>query len=84
LDFRPASCLWKNASAKKAQVRKDRTDCNRRPRHAKRTKDIIGIGTWNVQTLLKPGKMQEIADQIKNSQIKILALQEISGKDTGK
>jgi hypothetical protein len=28
--------------------------------------DIIGIGTWNVQTLLKSGTMQEIADQIKN------------------
>jgi hypothetical protein len=38
---------------KKAQVRKDMTDYNRRPRYVKRTKDdIIGVGTWNVQTLL--------------------------------
>ena len=28
-----------NASAKKAQVGKDRTDCNRRPKQAKRIKD---------------------------------------------
>jgi hypothetical protein len=55
-----------NASTKKAQVGIDRADCDRRPRHAKRTKDdIIGIGTWNIQTL-KPGRMLEIADQIKN------------------
>jgi exonuclease III len=59
-------------------------DCNRRPKHAKKTKgDINGIATWNVQTLLKPGRMQEIADQIKSSQIKVLALQEIRRKGYG-
>ena len=35
------------------------------------------IGTWNVNTMLKAGKMQEIADQIVGSQIQIVALQEI-------
>ena len=49
-----------------------------RPRHVKRMKsESIEIGTWNVNTTLKAGKMQEIADQITGSQIQIVALQEI-------
>ena len=40
-------------------------------------KELIDIGTWNVNTMLKAGKMQEIADQIMGSQIQIVALQEI-------
>ena len=49
-----------------------------RPRHVKRMKrESIEIGTWNVNTMLKAGKMQETADQITGSQIQIVALQEI-------
>ena len=40
-------------------------------------RESIEIGTWNVNTMLKAGKMQEIADQITGSQIQIVALQEI-------
>ena len=40
-------------------------------------RESIEIGTWNVNTTLKAGKMQEIADQITGSQIQIVALQEI-------
>ena len=47
-----------------------------RPRHIKRMKkELIDIGTWNVNTMLKAGKMQEIADQVVGSQIQIVALQ---------
>jgi hypothetical protein len=41
-----------------------------RPRHLKRIKkELFDIGTWNVNTVLKTGKMQEVADQIVGSQI---------------
>ena len=40
-------------------------------------RESIEIGIWNVNTMLKAGKMQEIADQITGSQIQIVALQEI-------
>ena len=41
------------------------------------------VGTWNVKTMLQAGKIQEIAEELKKSQIKIVALQEIrwKGKD---
>jgi len=46
-----------------------------RPRHVKRMKkELLDIGTWNVNTLLKARKMQEIVDQIVGSQIQIVAL----------
>jgi len=32
-------------------------------------KELLDIGTWNVNTMLKAGKMQEIAGQIVGSQI---------------
>ena len=55
-----------------------------RPRHFKRMKkEQIDIGTWNVNTILKAGKMQEIADQIVDSQIQIGALQEIRWRRYG-
>jgi hypothetical protein len=38
--------------------------------------DKLYLGTWNVMTLLKPGKMQELAEEIEKTQIEILALQE--------
>ena len=37
----------------------------------------IIIGTWNVSTLLQPGKMQELEEQISETQLEILAIQEI-------
>jgi hypothetical protein len=46
-----------------------------RPRHVTRIKkEFLDIGTWNVNTMLKAGKMQEVADQIVGSQIQIVAL----------
>jgi hypothetical protein len=38
---------------------------------------MVRIGTRNVMTMLKPGKIHEIADQVLKTQLKIIALQEI-------
>jgi len=46
-------------------------------------RDQLVIGTWNIRTMLKPGKMQEIAEQIQNTALQILALQEIRWKGYG-
>jgi len=46
-------------------------------------KEQIDIGTWNVNTMLKAGKIQEIADQIVGSQIQIVALQEVRWRGYG-
>ena len=55
-----------------------------RPRHVKRMKkESLYIGTWNVNTMLKAGKMQEIAYQIVGSQMQIVALQEIRWRGYG-
>jgi hypothetical protein len=37
---------------------------------------MIHIGTWNVMTTLKPGKIQKIADQMLKTHLQITALQE--------
>jgi hypothetical protein len=39
---------------------------------------MVHIGTWNVMTMLKPGKMHEIADQVLKTPLQINALQELS------
>ena len=46
-------------------------------------KELLDIGTWNVNTMLKARMMQEIADQIMGSQIQIVALQEIRWRGYG-
>jgi hypothetical protein len=64
--------------AKNAELRNDGLINERRPRHVKRDKrDNIILGTWNILTLLKPGKMHEIAEQMLNTQLQIVAIQEI-------
>jgi len=46
-------------------------------------RELLDIGTWDVNTMLKARKMQEITDQIFGSQIQIAALQEIRWKGYG-
>ncbi|PNF35986.1 hypothetical protein B7P43_G02286 [Cryptotermes secundus] len=48
-----------------------------------RVKDLI-VATWNVRTLLAPGKLQEIADELSKYRIDFSALQEIRWQDVGK
>jgi hypothetical protein len=53
-----------------------------RQRHVKRMKEEqLDIETWNVNTMLKAGKMQEITDQIVGSQIQIIAHKKSDGRD---
>jgi hypothetical protein len=44
---------------------------------------LVDIGTWNVSTMLKAGKMQKIAVQIVGSQIQIFALEQIRSRVYG-
>ena len=37
----------------------------------------LTFGTWNVQTMLQPGKMMEIVDEVLKLGIDLVALQEI-------
>jgi len=75
----PATWPQKNHIAKKSQWKENSgliEGC--RPRHVLRNKtDNLYIGTWNVMTLLKPGKLQELVEEIAKTQTEILALQKV-------
>ena len=43
----------------------------------------IYIGTWNIMTMLKTGRMHEIADEMLKTQLQIIALQELRWKGVG-
>jgi exonuclease III len=45
--------------------------------------ELMVIGTWNVNTMLKAGKMQETEDKIVGSQLQIVSLQEIRWRGYG-
>jgi hypothetical protein len=52
-----------------------------RPKQVKRNMNLwLYIGTWNVMTMLKPSKMDKIAEQMLSTQLQIIALQEIRWK----
>jgi hypothetical protein len=46
-------------------------------------KDMIYTGTWNIMTMLKAGKVTEMADEMLKTQLQIIALQELSLKGVG-
>jgi hypothetical protein len=43
----------------------------------------IYIGTWNVLNLLKPGEIQELAEQAANTQLEMAAIQETRWSGNG-
>ena len=45
-------------------------------RRRKKTTDLT-FGTWNVQTMLQPGKMMDIVNEVLKLGIDLVALQEI-------
>jgi hypothetical protein len=47
------------------------------------TKDMIYIGAWNVMTILKTGRMNEIADKTLKTQLQVIALHELRWKEVG-
>ena len=75
----PATRPRKNCIAKKSQ----RNECSGlingyRPQNVLRNKtDNLYIETWNVMTLLKHGKLQELAEEVSKTQIEILAVREV-------
>jgi hypothetical protein len=65
MGIRPATLSRKINAAKNAQLWKARQMINRRPKGVLRNKKdniYTYIGTWNVRTMLQPGKMQEVAE----------------------
>ena len=51
-------------------------------RRRQRTTDLT-FGTWNVQTMLQPGKMIEITDEVLKQGIDLVAPQEIRWQGHG-
>jgi hypothetical protein len=84
LCMRPAPSPCKTLTARNAQQKNAGLINGGRQRQVKRNKrETIQIGSWNVLTMLKPGRLQEIAEQILNIILQIVALQEIRWKGFG-
>lgn len=48
-----------------------------------RQKNLRRIGTWNVQTLLKPGKLENLKIEMKKQKLDILGISEMRWSGTG-
>jgi len=79
----PSPCKNFNTT-KNAQLLKYGWIVSRRPTRLLRNKrGNIYIGTWNVLTMLKRGRMQEVTEQIMQTDLQVVALQEIRWKGKG-
>jgi len=75
LRARPATSPRKKPNtAKNAQLLKAGQMDNRQPKQVIRNKkENIYLGTWNVLTMLQPGKMEEVAEHILQTEMQIVA-----------
>ena len=64
-------------------MRKQQRDKGQKNKKKRKKKYIIRIGTWNVRTLLKAGKMEEAARELQKYDIEILILQESRWSEEG-
>lgn len=79
-DRRNQSCQVRNANCEPS----DNGPQHRIPtRKRKGQEKVLNIGTWNVRTLLKDGKLEELKDVLQTYDMDITALQELrlKGKD---
>jgi hypothetical protein len=83
LDEQLATDLRKTVIAVKAQAI-ETGGLSRQTKQGLRTRDgNYKIGTWNIRSLLQPGKMQEVVEEIIKYNVGIAAVQEISWRGTG-
>jgi hypothetical protein len=73
------------------KLRSDGNNCDNSSGRAKKpnkkgkmNKKTIRLGTWNVRTMLPPGKMSETAREMRRYKIEILAIQETRWSGKGK
>lgn len=55
-------------------ARLPRSIIQRKPGHVVSTKDPIRRGTWHVRTLLSPGRLEELKQQMREKQLDVLGV----------
>uniref|UniRef100_A0A8D8QNX5 Craniofacial development protein 2 n=1 Tax=Cacopsylla melanoneura TaxID=428564 RepID=A0A8D8QNX5_9HEMI len=73
----------KNGPLSWIKNRNKHMDLNNGQRNKHHNKDLR-LATWNVQTLLQAGKMQEVADEMLKYKLDIIAIQEIRWQGEGR
>ncbi len=51
--------------------------------HRNQCKELLRIGTWNVRTMLRPGKLINVIEEMKRAKLDILGLSEVRWKEGG-
>ena len=71
------------AKKKTQRIGPERLNWNKRWQGQRNKNPKLCIGTWNVNTLLKPGKLQELTEELAKTRLEIVAIQETrwSGKE---